>query len=150
VIRGSRDPKYARQSSGHRQRKRDGKADQHHGDQPAEIVRDAYRSGWCAVNLSPVGLFDKAALEAIACAIPVIVVWLAWRQELGTGLKARAPLGHVWRGVVGTTAMGLGFAGLGYLPLPEVTAIGYAAPLLVVVFAAMVSWIFLLCLPSMV
>ena len=33
--------------------------------------------------------------------------------------------------------MGLGFAGLGYLPLPEVTAIGYAAPLLTVVFAAM-------------
>jgi drug/metabolite transporter (DMT)-like permease len=33
--------------------------------------------------------------------------------------------------------MGLGFAGLGYLPLPEVTAIGYAAPLLTVIFAAM-------------
>ena len=48
-----------------------------------------------------------------------------------------APLGHVWRGLMGTLAMGLGFAGLAYLPLPEVTAIGYAAPLLVVVFAAM-------------
>lgn len=70
-------------------------------------------------------------------AIPVIVVWLAWRKELSTGLKTKEPLGHVWRGVVGTTAMGLGFAGLGYLPLPEVTAIGYAAPLLTVVFAAM-------------
>ncbi|MCX7286185.1 MAG: DMT family transporter [Rhodobacterales bacterium] len=70
-------------------------------------------------------------------AIPVIVAWLAFRHELGTGLKARNPMGHVWRGVVGTTAMGLGFAGLGYLPLPEVTAIGYAAPLLTVVFAAM-------------
>ncbi len=33
--------------------------------------------------------------------------------------------------------MGLGFAGLGLLPLPEVTAIGYAAPLFVVIFAAM-------------
>jgi drug/metabolite transporter (DMT)-like permease len=70
-------------------------------------------------------------------AIPVIVLWLAWRKELGTGLKARAPLGHVWRGIVGTSAMGMGFAGLGYLPLPEVTAIGYAAPLLTVIFAAM-------------
>jgi drug/metabolite transporter (DMT)-like permease len=70
-------------------------------------------------------------------AIPVIVVWLAWRQELRTGLKTAQPMGHVWRGVVGTMAMGLGFAGLGYLPLPEVTAIGYAAPLLTVVFAAM-------------
>ncbi len=70
-------------------------------------------------------------------AIPVIVVWLGWRKELRTGLKTVQPLGHVWRGVVGTMAMGLGFAGLGYLPLPEVTAIGYAAPLLTVVFAAM-------------
>lgn len=70
-------------------------------------------------------------------AIPVIVVWLAWRQELATGLRTRNPLGHVWRGFAGTCAMGLGFAGLAYLPLPEVTAIGYAAPLLTVIFAAM-------------
>ncbi len=70
-------------------------------------------------------------------AIPVIVVWLAWRRELATGFTTRNPMGHVWRGVVGTSAMGLGFAGLGLLPLPEVTAIGYAAPLLTVVFAAM-------------
>ena len=70
-------------------------------------------------------------------AIPVIVVWLVWRGDLPSGLKASAPMGHIWRGVVGTMAMGLGFAGLGYLPLPEVTAIGYAAPLLTVIFAAM-------------
>lgn len=70
-------------------------------------------------------------------AIPVIVVWLAWRRELATGLRTENPMGHVWRGVVGTTAMGLGFMGLGLLPLPEVTAIGYAAPLLTVIFAAM-------------
>lgn len=70
-------------------------------------------------------------------ATPVIVVWLLMRGELRHGLETRQPMGHVWRGIVGTTAMGLGFAGLGLLPLPEVTAIGYAAPLLVVVFAAM-------------
>ena len=70
-------------------------------------------------------------------AIPVIVIWLALRAELATGFRAANPLGHFWRGFVGTTAMGLGFAGLGLLPLPEVTAIGYAAPLLTVVFAAM-------------
>lgn len=70
-------------------------------------------------------------------AMPVIVVWLAMRRELSTGFRANKPMGHVWRGLVGTIAMGLGFAGLGYLPLPEVTAIGYAAPLLTVIFAAM-------------
>lgn len=70
-------------------------------------------------------------------AMPVIVVWLIWRHEMASGLRAANPMGHVWRGVIGTCAMGLGFAGLGYLPLPEVTAIGYAAPLLTVIFAAM-------------
>ena len=70
-------------------------------------------------------------------ALPVIIVWLWMQHELSTGLRTASPLGHVWRGVVGTSAMGLGFAGLGLLPLPEVTAIGYAAPILVVVFAAM-------------
>ena len=70
-------------------------------------------------------------------AMPVILVWLWMRHDLHTGLRVKSPLGHFWRGFVGTAAMGLGFAGLGLLPLPEVTAIGYAAPLLVVVFAAM-------------
>ena len=70
-------------------------------------------------------------------AIPVIVAWLALQRQLSTGFRAVNPLGHVWRGLMGTTAMGLGFASLAYLPLPEVTALGYAAPLLTVIFAAM-------------
>lgn len=70
-------------------------------------------------------------------AMPVILAWLGWRHELRQGLRTAQPMGHVWRGVVGTMAMGLGFAGLAFLPLPEVTAISYAAPLLVVIFAAM-------------
>lgn len=70
-------------------------------------------------------------------AIPVILGWLWLRGDLSTGLQVNNPMGHFWRGLVGTTAMGFGFASLGFLPLPEVTAIGYAAPLLVVVFAAM-------------
>ncbi|MGG7644680.1 DMT family transporter [Rhodovulum sp. YNF3179] len=70
-------------------------------------------------------------------ALPVIVGWLALRGDLSHGLRTANPLGHLWRGLVGTSAMGLMFTGLGLLPLPEVTAIGYAAPLLVVIFAAM-------------
>ena len=71
-----------------------------------------------------------------AFAVPVILVWLAFRGELRTGLRANNPLGHFWRALLGVTAMGLGFASLAFLPLPEVTAIGFAAPLLVVIFAA--------------
>ncbi|MDQ7070023.1 MAG: DMT family transporter [Rhodobacterales bacterium] len=70
-------------------------------------------------------------------ALPVILVWLWARGDLRTGLKVKSRMGHFWRGFVGTAAMGMMFAALGMLPLPEVTAIGYAAPLLTVVFAAM-------------
>ena len=70
-------------------------------------------------------------------AAPVIIIWLSLRRELPQGLHTSIPLGHFWRGLMGGTAMGLGFAGLGLLPLPEVTAIGYAAPILTVIFAAM-------------
>lgn len=70
-------------------------------------------------------------------AIPVIVCWLILTHNLRHGLDTGNPMGHLWRGLVGTTAMGLGFTALGLLPLPEVTALGYAAPLLTVIFAAM-------------
>jgi drug/metabolite transporter (DMT)-like permease len=70
-------------------------------------------------------------------AIPVIFAWLALQGGMRGGIHVESPMGHVWRGLVGTLAMGLGFAGLGLLPLPEVTAIGYAAPILTVIFAAM-------------
>ncbi len=70
-------------------------------------------------------------------AIPVILTWLALRRELGVGLRTHRPMGHFYRGIIGTASMGLGFWALALLPFPEVTALGYAAPLLVVIFAAM-------------
>lgn len=70
-------------------------------------------------------------------AIPVILVWLALRSELRVGLVTFRPMGHVYRGIVGTTAMGLNFWALSLLSFPEVTAINFAAPLLVVIFAGM-------------
>jgi drug/metabolite transporter (DMT)-like permease len=69
-------------------------------------------------------------------ALPVIMAWIAFSGQLSFGVLPKAPPGHFWRGLMGTLSMGLGFAALTYLPLPEVTAIGFAAPLLVVVFAA--------------
>ncbi len=70
-------------------------------------------------------------------AIPVILAWLVWQHDLAHGLSTKNPMGHLWRGLVGGAAMACGFTALGLLPLPEVTAIGYAAPLLIVIFAAM-------------
>lgn len=78
----------------------------------------------------------QAVFFRSAFALPVIVGWLAMRGELRGGLKTSRPLGHLWRGLVGVTSMGLGFTGLGMLPFPEVTAIGFAGPLFTVLLAA--------------
>lgn len=71
-------------------------------------------------------------------AMPVILVWLALRGDLATGLKVQRVGGHVWRGLIGVSAMGCGFGALGLLPLPEVTVLGFAAPLLTVLLAALI------------
>ncbi|MFW2588477.1 DMT family transporter [Sagittula sp. SSi028] len=78
----------------------------------------------------------EAVFFRSALAMPVIVAWLAMRGDLRTGLRAKRPLMHIWRGMVGVTAMGCNFAALGLLPLPEVTVLGYAAPMLTVLLAA--------------
>ncbi|WP_170451698.1 DMT family transporter [Ruegeria arenilitoris] len=70
-------------------------------------------------------------------AVPVIVAWLISRGELAQGFVVKKPMGHFWRGVLGTTAMGLTFTGLSLLPLPEVTAIGYATPIFTLILAAL-------------
>lgn len=70
-------------------------------------------------------------------AFPVILLWMWQQHNLRTKLIPQNLMGHVWRGVIGTTAMALTFGGLGLLPLPEVTAIGYAAPIFTVIFAAL-------------
>ena len=101
----------------------------------------------CAVVLFVVmGAFIKAASAEVPpgeavffrsfCALPVIVLWLASRKELTTGLRTSHPKGHLLRGLIGSTAMGLSFAGLAILPLSEVKAIQYAVPIFVVILAA--------------
>jgi len=69
-------------------------------------------------------------------AVPVLIGYLAWVGQLREGVRTERPFGHLWRGVIGTTAMGLLFTALTILPLPEVTALQYATPLLLTVFAA--------------
>ena len=61
-------------------------------------------------------------------AIPVILAWLVWQRNLAHGLDTRNPMGHVWRGLVGTTAMGLGFTALitlTFLPSLMVGVLGW-------------------------
>jgi drug/metabolite transporter (DMT)-like permease len=67
--------------------------------------------------------------------IPVLI-WVFARGYGFAAFKTSDPVGHLWRGVIGVTSMGLGFFGLTQLPLPEAVAIGYAMPLITVVFGA--------------
>lgn len=69
-------------------------------------------------------------------AFPIILLWLWQQHDLRKGLIPQNFMGHVWRGIFGTSAMTLTFGGLGLLPLPEVTAIGYVTPIFTVIFAA--------------
>lgn len=67
--------------------------------------------------------------------IPVLVfIW--WIGHLSDALRTKSIGGHVKRAMSGMLAMGLWFSALQYLSFPEATAIVYAAPLIMVVFAA--------------
>jgi len=70
-------------------------------------------------------------------ALPIILIWLWMRHDLRDGLKTRNWKGHAMRGLVGTCAMALGFAGIKFLPLPDVTALRFITPVMIVIFAAL-------------
>lgn len=72
-----------------------------------------------------------------AFAIIPVLAFLAFRGQLDTAWRTASPLSHFRRGLVGVMAMALGFYGIMRLPLPDAIAIGYAMPLLTVVFAAL-------------
>ena len=101
-----------------------------------------------AISLfSIMGAFVKAAERIPAgeavffrafCALPVICIWLLMRGELGAGLRVQNWRSHAFRGLAGSMAMGLGFWGLRLLPLPEVTALRFVTPILVLIFAALI------------
>lgn len=70
-------------------------------------------------------------------AIVPILIFLAVRGELASGMRTRRPWGHVLRGVIGVSSMGLGLFALTRLPLPEVITLNYCQPLIVVALSAL-------------
>lgn len=68
--------------------------------------------------------------------VPVLLVWFGIQGQMRASLGTANWQGHARRGLVGSLAMGLGFAGLKFLPLPEVTALRFITPILIVLFAA--------------
>jgi drug/metabolite transporter (DMT)-like permease len=88
------------------------------------IVSDHVPTGEIVFSRSFFALFPLLAL-------------LAWRREIGAAVRTANPLGHIARGTIGVCAMGLSFAALARIPLADATAIGFAAPLLTVMLAAL-------------
>jgi drug/metabolite transporter (DMT)-like permease len=67
--------------------------------------------------------------------LPFILGWIALQGPLMDGLRMARPRLHLMRGLVGSATLGMNFVALSLLPLPEVTTIGFAAPVLTLVFA---------------
>jgi drug/metabolite transporter (DMT)-like permease len=72
-----------------------------------------------------------------AFAILPLVIWMAFSDNLINVVRTNNLKGHLLRSVIGSTGMIAGFMALSYLPLSDAVAIGYAAPLMVVVLAAL-------------
>ena len=70
-----------------------------------------------------------------AVALVPIVLYLAWRGQLRGGLRTNRPMGHLTRSLLGGAAMFFSFISLAHLPLVLATALGFLAPLLVVLAA---------------
>lgn len=66
-----------------------------------------------------------------------LVFWLVARGDFPRALHTTWLGGHLVRALAGVGSMSLMFAAYGFLPFADVTAIGYAAPLLIVVFSAL-------------
>lgn len=64
-----------------------------------------------------------------------VLVMVALRRELGLAFQTQNPAGHLLRAVIGLSAMISMLVALHLLPLPDATAINFAAPLIVVVLA---------------
>lgn len=69
--------------------------------------------------------------------LPFILAWIAMQGPLMDGLRMTRPHLHLVRGLVGSATLGMTFLALSLLPLPEVTTIGFAAPVLTLIFAAL-------------
>ncbi|MEL6959016.1 MAG: DMT family transporter [Pseudomonadota bacterium] len=80
----------------------------------------------------------QAMFFRASVAMPIILVWLVTHGGIFEGIRTVSVRNHAVRGIVGSTAMGMGFAGLKFLPLPEVTAIRFVTPIAMVVLAALI------------
>jgi drug/metabolite transporter (DMT)-like permease len=82
----------------------------------------------------PVG--EVAFCRALFALIPILVVF-GWRGELRGALRTSRPKDHVLRGIYSIVGTFCTFGALARIPLADFTAIAFIAPLITVIFAAL-------------
>jgi drug/metabolite transporter (DMT)-like permease len=76
-------------------------------------------------------------VRSVFATIPILAMLIS-RGELSDGLITKRPFMHLTRVSSGVIAMFFGFSALTYLPLPDTTAINFAAPLFTVIFSMII------------
>ena len=67
-----------------------------------------------------------------------LVVMLPWMARRGLAhFRPKRPMGHVWRGAIHTSALLIWFSAIPFVPIAETTAIGFTAPLFVLIGAVL-------------
>jgi drug/metabolite transporter (DMT)-like permease len=84
---------------------------------------------------TPVG--EVVFFRGLFAIIPVIAIY-AWRGEVRAAIHTRQPFGQLLRGVISATGMFANFGSLARIPIADVTAIGFASPLITVALAALI------------
>jgi drug/metabolite transporter (DMT)-like permease len=69
--------------------------------------------------------------------IPVALIYW-WRGEIRHALSTKSPFGQLLRGGISAVGMYANFGALARIPIADVTAIGFASPLITVAMAALV------------
>ncbi len=69
-------------------------------------------------------------------ALVPIVIYLAYRKQLLTGIQTKRPGAHLTRGLFGAFSMALSFYSIAYLPLANAQGLSYLAPILSIPVAA--------------
>lgn len=95
---------------------------------------------YVGANITTHGAFPVGQIvfcRSFFALIPVFV-WMAAVGKLSQAFATHNHAGHLKRGLIGSIGMFFGFAGLMLLPLPDATAISFAAPLISVVLAAFI------------
>jgi drug/metabolite transporter (DMT)-like permease len=83
----------------------------------------------------PVG--EVVFFRGLFAIIPVLTIY-AWRRELRDAIMTKSPFGQLLRGLISAVGMYANFGALARIPIADVTALGFASPLITVAMAALI------------